>query len=116
MDRALFVADPVLSGLDSREFGYYVGFVQEVTEYAVAGVRFDFYDPNSDILEKRSNKILPSTQKIRTVSPLIGAVLPDRARLLFQYDFINDYLARDSVGVPTDFKNNQWTLRLQVQL
>jgi hypothetical protein len=35
---------------------------------------------------------------------------------LLQYDFVRDYLARDAVGVPTDADNDQWTLRLQVEL
>jgi len=51
---------------------------------------------------------------VRTYSPLIGVVLPQRARLVFQYDFIRDAFARDARGVPTDLRNNQWTLRLQV--
>jgi hypothetical protein len=116
MDRGLFVADPVLTHIDVREFGWYAAITQEVTRYAVAGFRIDSYDPNADILDTRSNKILPSTQRIRTLSPLIGAQLPDRARLVLQYDMIKDYLARDSLGVPADFRNNQWTLRLQVNL
>ena len=37
-------------------------------------------------------------------------------QFLFQYDLIKDFLARDTRGVPTDFKNNQWTMRLQVNL
>jgi len=36
--------------------------------------------------------------------------------LVFQYDFIHDALARDEAGVPTDKKNNTWTLRLQGEL
>jgi hypothetical protein len=59
---------------------------------------------------------LPKTQTVKTLSPLVGLVLPERARLLLQYDFIRDYLARDDAGVPSDADNNQWTLRLQVEL
>jgi hypothetical protein len=43
-------------------------------------------------------------------------VLPEVARLVFQYDVIVDHLARDTRGVPTDLRNNQWTLRLQVAM
>ena len=42
--------------------------------------------------------------------------LPERARLLLQYDIIRDNYGRDSVGVPMDLSNNTLTLRLQVQL
>ncbi len=80
------------------------------------GIRYDLYNPNSDSTDSRGGKFLPSSQTIRTVSPLVGLTLPDRARLVFQYDHISDLLARDSKGVPTDFKNDQWTLRLQVML
>jgi hypothetical protein len=116
MDRALFVADPILTGLDQRELGYYVGVVQDVMGYGVVGFRFDSYDPNSDAFDKRQGLLLPYSQAIKTYSPMIGLVLPERARLLLQYDIVRDALARSSLGVPTDLKNNVLTLRLQVQL
>ncbi len=116
MDRALYVADPVLTGTDIRELGYYVGIIQEVTEYGVVGFRYDVYDPNSDFLDKRGGRIIPQSQSIETFSPLIGLVMPGRARLLFQYDFIRDHFARDERGIEADLKNDAWTLRLQVQL
>jgi hypothetical protein len=82
----------------------------------VVGARIDFYDPNADATDRRAGKTLPAKNTVRTISPLVGVTLPDRARLVFQYDFIRDYLARDAQGVPTDLDNNQWTLRLQVNL
>jgi len=116
LDRGLYVADPVLAGLDQRELGYYVAAVQEVTRWGVVGLRYESYDPNSNAFDKRGGKLLPFTEAITTVSPLFGFVLPDRARLLFQYDFIKNALARDGTGVPTNLKDNVWTVRLQVQL
>jgi hypothetical protein len=117
LDRGLFVANPNdVGGSDLRELGYYVAFTQEITPYGVVGFRYDLYDPNSDITDRRRGKPLPTSQKIKTYSPMVGLVLPGRARLLFQYDVIEDFLARDTRGVPTDFKNNQWTTRLQVNL
>ncbi len=116
MDRALYIADPVVSGADQRELGFYVGATQEIGRYGVVGFRFDYYDPNSDAFDQRQGRIIPSSAVIKTYSPLVGLVLPDRARLLFQYDIIRDSLARDTSGVPTDLKNNAWTVRLQVQL
>jgi tRNA A37 threonylcarbamoyladenosine synthetase subunit TsaC/SUA5/YrdC len=50
------------------------------------------------------------------LSPLAGFVLKDRAKLLFQYDFVRDHLARDESGRPTDADNDQFTARLQVEL
>ena len=116
LDRGYFPADPVSSGSDLREFGYFVGFVQELTPYAVLGFRYDYYDPNADATDHRAGKTLPIKNTVHTYSPLVGVTLPKRARLVFQYDIIKDYLARDLQGVPADLKNNAWTLRLQVSL
>jgi hypothetical protein len=116
MDRALFIADPTVSSVDVRELGYYVGITQEITKYGVIGFRYDYYDPNADVFDKRGGKLIPYTQAMKTYSPMVGLVLPQRGRLLFQYDIIRDYLARSAVGVPADLKNNAWTLRLQVEL
>jgi hypothetical protein len=116
MDRALFVADPILTSTDSRELAYMAGFTQEVMRYGVFGFRYDYYDPNSDAFDKRAGRLLPYSQRIKTFSPLVGVILPDRAKLLFQYDFQRNFLARDLTGVPANLKSNAWTLRLQVEL
>jgi hypothetical protein len=115
-DRGFLPADPVTTAQDVREAGGYVAAVQELDEYALLGFRLSVYDPNSDIIETRAAKLVPKEQKVTTVSLLAGAVLPERARLMFQYDFVEDYLGRDGQGVPTDADNDQWTLRLQVDL
>ena len=116
MDRGLFVADPIDTGRDVRELGYYVGITQEITPYAIAGFRIDYYNPDADKTDTQQTQVVPTNQRVVTYSPLIGATLPGRARLLFQYDFIKDYMARDERGVPIDLKNDQWTLRLQGEL
>ncbi|MET0386776.1 MAG: hypothetical protein ABW321_12495 [Polyangiales bacterium] len=116
LDRSLFVADPIASSLDARELGYFVSFTQEITPYIVVGFRTDFYDGNSDFIERRRGRAFTQPQSLRTYSPLIGVTLPRYARLTFQYDFVRDTLGRDSRGEPADLKNNQWTLRLQVGL
>jgi hypothetical protein len=116
LDRGLFVADPLLASIDSREVGYYGAILQELGPYALVGLRVDVYDPNSDFLYQRAGKFLPATQRMRTYSPLIGLELPNQAKLLFQYDFIDDRLGKNASGVPADLDNNQWTLRLQVLL
>jgi hypothetical protein len=118
LDRGLFIADPYASsnsaGAATRELGYYLAFVQEVTPYGLVGFRTDFYDGDSDFVDRRRGQVVPANQSLRTYSPLVGLVLPEHARLVFQYDLIEDSLARDKRGVPTDLRNNQWTLRLQV--
>ena len=116
MDRNLFVADPVTLSVDQREVGYYVALVQEFRGGPIAGFRFDSYNPNSDFLDSRAGKLVPTSQTVRTFSPLIGFQVPHRARLVLEYDIVRDALARNTAGVPTDRKNNVWTLRLQGEL
>jgi hypothetical protein len=117
LDRGLFVADPTLSSIDVRELGYQLSIVQDVTEWAYVGFRYDVYDPDTDFLASEGGRLVPKSQAIKTFSPLIGLQLrDDRARLSFQYDLIRDHLGKDALGVPTDLDNDQWTLRLQVNL
>lgn len=116
LDRGLYVADPITTGLEQREFGWYVGALQEVQRYGMVGLRYDYYDPNSNVFDKRGGQLLPFSEAISNISPLVGLALPDRARLLFQYDFNTNAYARTPQGVPTKLQNNGWTVRLQVQL
>jgi hypothetical protein len=69
--------------------------------------------------------LLPTSQVVRTYSPMIGLMLPGfgtdtgfapasgRARLLFQYDVNRNEFGRDPRGVPTNLASDTWTLRLQ---
>lgn len=116
LDRGYLPADPILTGLDIRHFGYYAAISQELGRYGLVALRYDVYDPNSDFLERRVGKLIPSSVAVRTFSPAVGAVLPGQGRLILQADIIRDALARDERGVPTDLKNNRLTLRLQVEL
>jgi hypothetical protein len=116
MDRSLVVADPVATGTDSRELGWYVGVVQEVMTYGLVGFRYDYYDPNADVFDSRGGRLIPYSNQIQTFSPLLGLQLPHRARALMQYDAVRNYLGRDAEGVPTNLKMNTLTLRLQVEL
>jgi hypothetical protein len=116
LDRAVYPANPVLTGLDQRELGFYVAALQEVTRWGVVGLRYDFYDPNSNLFDKRLGMLIPYSEAIKTLSPVVGLVLPDRARLLLQYDILHNAFARNAVGVPTNLADNVLTLRLQVQL
>ena len=115
-DRGLFVADPVATGIDFREVGWYVAFLQEITPYAVIGLRVDAYNPNGDSTTQRAGTVFPVDQTITTWSPMVGLVLPNRARFVFQYDHVADHEGLDARGVPTDLRNDQWALRLQVEL
>ncbi len=115
-DRGMFIADPIAAGVDMRELGYFVGVTQELFDYGVVGFRYDYYDPNSDLFDNRQGRVIPYSEALTTYSPLVGLVLPGRARLLFQYDINRNKLARDSRGVPTNLQNNAAFVRLQVEL
>jgi hypothetical protein len=116
MDRALFIANPSIGGQPNRELGYSLGFLQEITPYGVLGFRADHYDPNADFLGYQSGKQVPRSQVVNTYSPLVGGVIPGRARLIFQYDYVRDSMGRTADGLLTDLANDQWTLRLQGEL
>jgi len=115
LDRSLYVADPVANGADVREFAWYAAILQEVTEYAIVGFRVDSYDPNADWLDTRRGRTVARDATILTYSPMVGAQLPGRGRLVFQYDRVRDQLGRDASGVPTDLANDQFVFRLQME-
>ena len=116
MDRNVFIADPVTTGFDQREFGYYVAFIQEFRQGLIVGFRFDSYNPNSDFLDRQQGTLVPSTETVQTYAPLIGFQVPHRARIVAEYDVIRDAMGRDASGVPIDKSNNTFTLRLQGEL
>jgi hypothetical protein len=117
LDRGLFISDPnAVGGTVTRQLSYYVAFVQQITPYGLVGFRTDFYNPNADFFDQRAGQQIPTSQSIRNYSPIAGLVLPDRAKLLVQYDIQSNLLGRDTSGVPTHYANNTLTLRLQVNL
>jgi hypothetical protein len=116
LDRGLVIADPTVKDINVREFGGYIGFVQEITRYFVVGLRGDFYDPNADWLDERAGKQIPTSLRVYGLSPMGGFVLPDRARILLQWDIQDNRFARDERGVPSRLKNNAVTARIQVNL
>lgn len=116
LDRGVYVADPVATGIDVRELGGYLAVIQDVTRYGLLGFRFDYYNPNLDTAQSTSGQLLPFSAAIQTYSPLVGLQLPDRARLIFEYDVVRNNLGISGTGVPTDLADNHFAVRLQVQL
>ncbi|HSC85700.1 MAG TPA: hypothetical protein VLC09_00435, partial [Polyangiaceae bacterium] len=115
LDRTVMPSDPVLAGVDSRQLSLTANLTQQIGKYAIVGVRGAYYDPNSDLFENRAGQIVPATQTYWVVSPVAGLTL-DHGRIVAQYDFVIDKLGRDQQGVPTDAANDQFTVRLQVDL
>jgi hypothetical protein len=116
LDRGLVVADPVAASLDLRELGFHAGLLQQVRRWGWLGFRADAYDPNADFLDSRAGRLLPSSLRVTTLSPLVGVQVGERTRIIVQYDHVLDKLARDGRGVPANLKNDLVTARLQVEL
>lgn len=115
LDRSAGGADPVLAGFDLRRFGAVVSLLHRCPAGGLVGARWDTFDPNTDLTESRRGDRVPVDATQTTLSGLVGyAFAEDTWRLVLQYDRIDDALARDTLGVPTDLKNDRVTLRLQV--
>jgi len=115
LDRGLFVSDPIQSGQHARQLVLAVSTVQQVTRWAALGFRAAYYDPNSDLLEQRAGVFFNKRESFWVLSPTLAFTLA-HARVTAQYDVVDDRLARDERGVPVNAKNDQLTLRLQVDL
>ena len=90
--------------------------MQEILGYGLVGFRFDSYNPNADFFQSSGGRLLPVSQAINTLSPLVGLQLPDRARLVFEYDAVRNLMGIAPNGVPTNLPNYCFAFRLQVQL
>ena len=113
LDRGFAVADPVLAGSDIRHLSAYVAVVQDITRYGIFGARFDFYDPNIDLLISQRGLISPIPSSVHTLALTGGVRWPGIGRVTAQYDIIIDHLARSANGRPADLQNNRLTVRLQ---
>lgn len=114
-DRSYQPADPVAQGYDLRELAWYVALVQDVLDYGVVGFRFDSYDPDSNLLESRRGLPVAYDATVRTFSPMIGAQIPGRGRIVLQYDHVRDHLGRSAAGFPIDLRNDQFLARMQME-
>jgi hypothetical protein len=113
LDRGFAVADPITAGSDLRHLSAYVAVVQDITRYGIFGARYDFYDPNIDLLISQRGLVSPIPSSVHTLALTGGVRWPGIGRLTAQYDFIIDHLARGANGRPADLKNNRLTVRLQ---
>ena len=89
--------------------------VQQITQWGALGFRAAYYDPNSNLVEQRSGNFHLKDQSFLVLSPVAAFTLA-HGRITAQYDFIKDNLGRDLQGVPANIRNDQLTLRLQVDL
>lgn len=114
LDRGLFVSDPVVATRDLRQLGYYVGASQEITQWALVGVRYDRYDPDADAREQEPFALVPRDLAMSTWS-FSAAGRTRVARLVAQYDHRQNALGRDASGRPTTLADDSFTLRAEVR-
>lgn len=114
LDRGLTFADPVAATRDLREMGWYLGVSQEVTPYALVGVRYDVYDPDSDATEREPFFVVPRDLSYRTWS-FSAAARYGRGRLIAQLDLRQNPLGRDVNGAPTTLADDSFTLRAELR-
>jgi len=114
MDRALVIADPVATGRDLRELGWYIGVTQELTQYAMIGLRYDRYDPDRDSTDLRNGATVPRNQTYSNLVVTAAARLPGYGRLILEYNHATNSLGRTTDGVPTTLPDDSFTVRGEV--
>ncbi|HEY4012704.1 MAG TPA: hypothetical protein VGM06_05175 [Polyangiaceae bacterium] len=114
LDRGIEYADPVGAGHDLRELGWYIGFSQEITRWAMVGVRYDRYDPDEDASVGLAANLVPVDRTYTTLA-LMAMLRFESARLVVEYDKNDNALGRDATGAPTTLADDALTLRGQVR-
>ena len=114
LDRGLIPADPVGAGRDLREFGWYLAVTQEVTRFALVGVRYDRYDPDADATDRAGARLVPRDQTFSTLAIALAGVWPRYARFTLEWDHNTNALGRSPTGAPATLGGEMVTLRAQV--
>jgi hypothetical protein len=113
LDRAILPADPVAFGRDYREFGYYVALTQELGPHGMAGVRWDFYNPDADSVNQVMGATLPTALAYDTLS-LTAALRSPSGRLIAEYDLNRNHNGRDALGNPVNLRDDAFTIRGEI--
>lgn len=115
LDRGLMPADPVGAGRDLREFGWYVGFTQELTRWALVGVRYDRYDPDADARDQQGASLVPKDLTFSTLAVAVAGGWLPLLRFTVEYDHNTNALGRTAAGMPTTLGADVFTIRGQVR-
>ena len=98
---------------DVRELGFYAGLTQEITRWALIGVRYDRYDPDSDASEQQAGVRVPKDSSYSTVA-VTAAFRWAPARVIFEYDHNHNALGRSAGGLPTTLGDDLFAVRGEV--
>jgi len=113
LGRGAFAADPIAASRDLRELGWYLAVTQEVTRWALVGVRYDTYDPDADARDQRPFALVPRDSSLSTWA-FMATARWKKARLVAEYDHRKNSLGRDVTGAPTTLADDSFTLRAVV--
>ena len=115
LDRGIEPADPIAAGRDHlREFGWYVGFTQELGRLGMVGVRYDRYNPDADAAEQVALNLIPVDRTYTTLAIAAGLRFGAAHRITLEYDRNTNALGRTMAGLPTTLGSDVLTLRCQV--
>ena len=113
LGRGTFVADPVAASRDLRERGWVLSVTQEITQWALVGVRYDTYDPDADARDQRPFALVPRDSSVSTWA-FMATARWKKAKLVAEYDHRTNSLGRDVTGAPTTLADDSFTLRAAV--
>jgi hypothetical protein len=113
LDRGLVYADPVKTTRDLRELGFTIGAVQDVSDHAQVGVRYDRYDADRDAMEMQGVSIVGTRQVFSTLS-VMAAGRYEGAKLMIEYDHAGNPFGRAADGNRITRADDRVTLRAQV--
>jgi hypothetical protein len=114
LDRGLLPADPVAAGRPLRERGGYAALTQELSPYAMIGVRYDRYNPDVDARQQAGSQPVPLDSSFSTLAVAVAVRYPPWGRLTIEYDHNTNALGRTLSGLATTLGSDALTLRAQV--
>lgn len=113
LDRGLVYADPVRAGRDIRHAGFALGVVQNVSDNASVGVRYNRYVGDRDTSEQLGSSLVTTHEVFSTLSFVVTGMW-NKARLMAQYDHERNPFGRGDDGMPATRDADRLTLRAQV--
>ena len=114
LDRGIQPADPIGSGHDLRESGFYVAFTQELTKWAMVGVRYDQYNPDADSTNRTNGIVVPADMSYWSLDVAAAARYANYGRLIVEWDHNHNHLGRDASGNPANLKDDALIVRGEV--
>jgi hypothetical protein len=114
LDRGVLPYDPSSpDAAKARELGWYVALTQQLTPWAMVGLRYDFYNPDRDATENRVGRVFSLSRDFKTLAVAAAFTTP-YGRLIVEYDHNRNSLGRDLRGRPANLKDDALIFRGQV--